>query len=157
MPSLVADPLSYTLDYVASGAALYPDPLSLSLAFPSVTVRRSFTASLGDLTLRLDRLTPIEEPDSRRRWLHQRHCESIEGAFNHLVSVVEQIQAAYNAAAQAQTAATEAAASAVTAAATAESAEERVDQLLSGALAIEQLNVGGQRFVNDGGTLTSLE
>lgn len=86
------------------------------------------------------------------RWW-QEMAERIEDAYGALAQAVTTIQAAYNAAAEATTNATEARSVAETARTAVETVTETVEQIRTGEVALEKINVGGQNYVSSGGNL----
>ena len=95
--------------------------------------------------------------------------QALKESFNRLETIVLDIQAAQQAAADAQaaavvaqsaadTAAAEAAAAATeaqAAAASATTANSAITQIQEGTLEIEAIKIGGQRFINSGGSLVA--
>lgn len=160
--SLAADTLALTAEGVAAGNALYADPGTFSLSFPDVALTRNFALSLDlDLTRlsRLSAMVPIINPKTgaptqKFQFDLQRTLEAVETAYNRLASAVTAIQTAYNAAAQAQQAATEATSIVAEVREEITTVSAQVEGIKTGTVAIERLNVGGQQFVNDGGSLT---
>lgn len=161
---LDADAVAFALSTVAAGNALYTDDLGLTLGFPDVALQRNYTVSTSLIALRLDRIS-IEKivepgrgvPSQRFQHLWRRHCESIEDAINSIIDQVNAIQAAYDAAAQATAAASEANNAAEEVRETVATVEADMEELKAGTLVLPAINVGGDPFVNDGGSLVSLQ
>lgn len=162
--TLAADPAAFSLDPRATGNACYADPSAIALSFPSALLYRGLNVTLGDLDLaRLSRLSPFKpivnpdtgNPTQDHQYGLQRTFEAIEAAFTRLSTAVSAIQAAYNAAAQAQAAATEAANTAAQVTTEIAEIQTTVEGIQDGTVPLTSVNVGGTRFVNDGGNLRS--
>lgn len=155
--TLVAPPLTYSVVTGANGGASRADPLTYSLVLGPAALRRSFTANIGDLTLKLDQLKKQQSyfnadgtPTVLGQLHDQRQREAIEAAFNRLAETVVAIQAAYNAAAQASAAASEASSAAVEVRGDVSSVVDTVTAIEQGTYNFPAITVGGAGFVYDG-------
>jgi len=108
MPTLTADVGTFGLSGEDTAPILNAAVGSFGLTGGSATLRRAYSVDLGDLTLRLDRLSsvlpvvgPQGQPTAQFQRFWQKHCEAIESAYDALASAVTAIQVAYDAAAQA--------------------------------------------------------
>lgn len=161
--SLTADTAAYTSDAAAAGNAIHAAPYGFALSFPDVALTRNYDVAIGALDLsrlsRLSSMVAVVDPKTGRptqkfQYDVQRAFKAIEDSFNRLSASVDAIQAAYDAAAQANTAAVEAKAAAEDVRETVTTVETKMNQLEAGTLVLPKVNVGGQVFVNNGGSLT---
>jgi hypothetical protein len=162
MPTLTADPGTFTLSGKPIGPRLVATTGRLALAGQIANLGRSFEVAMP-LTLLLTRLRitdviarPDGTPTPQFHLKMQKRDEAIEAAFSGLAQQVAAIQAAYDAAAQA-TAAASAANNAVTAVEDlATTVQSTVTQIEDGTYNFSKLTVGGQQFGNVGGEFAAL-
>lgn len=144
-------------------ALLFGGHGSVSLGGQDATLRRIFAVEAEDLTLKLDRLNSTVSivdakgrPTAQFQRYWQRHCEAIETAFGNLLNFVFSIQAAYDAAAQANMAASNANNAVTQVQEVVEDVETTITAIENGDYNFDEITVGGTKFVNDGfGNLVS--
>ena len=163
MPSLTADVVSFGLSIEAIGQRLMAMTCMFDLTCNPVTVSRTYSVDLGDLRLRLERLNsafPVVDklgrPTGQFQRFWQKHCEAIESAYSALASAVVAIQTAYDVAAQASAATVVANDAATQAGVAADQANQLIDDIQGGVLNFPTIQIGGDKFYNNGGVLEPL-
>lgn len=140
---------------------MHPQAGSFAFIAQEVGLGRALTIDFNlSPTIRLPRLntdTPFVQengnPTLQAQQWWQTFAERLEAAYGALAGAVIAIQAAYDAAAQASTAATAASNAATAAQSTADASAETLTALQSGDLVLDSINIGGQVFVNNGGSI----
>lgn len=161
MPSLTADTGMFSLTGEPVGAAMYAGTAMLRLLGQTVSFGRTYDASFDSLgATKLERLLSsnaivdsVGRPTAQFQRFWQKHCEAIETAFRNFQGQLDAINAAYNAAAQANTAASNANNAVATVTATVADAQDTLDQIQTGDLNLPSITIGGSKFVNNAGDL----
>lgn len=154
---MIAEALPISVEAIGLGNRLRAEALRVVATPQTVTATRTLDVDLGDLELLLDRLNykvAIVDGNGLPTFQFQRfwqdHCEKIERAFAALRDSVLAIQAAYNAAAQANAAAAEANNVVAEVQETVAGATEVLTRIENGEINFPSIVVGGQEFGYDG-------
>jgi len=163
MPSLAADTGIFGLTGQGTAPRLLAMTGMFGLTGSSATFSRTYSVDLGDLRLRLERLNSafsvvaeLGRPAGQFQRFWQKHCEAIESAYSALASAVVAIQTAYDVAAQASAATVVANDAATQAGVAADQANQLIDDIQGGVLNFPTIQIGGDKFYNNGGVLEPL-